>query len=86
MLLANACRFLHHGYLSIFYSNARFIVELHDSNRASTREAYYDWIANLDVDLASLVKHLVIDTEIELERIRHGGFSLGGDLTSGITV
>ncbi|KAL8834895.1 MAG: hypothetical protein Q9170_003537 [Blastenia crenularia] len=65
--LANICRSVRDEYLTTFYSRARFFIHLRDRGRAQLREAYYDWIFDLDPYLADLIKHLVVYRVAEVE-------------------
>ncbi|KAL8715667.1 MAG: hypothetical protein Q9225_006334 [Loekoesia sp. 1 TL-2023] len=66
--LAKVCRHIRNEFLSTFYSRVPLIVDLSDGDRAKSYEAYHDWIVTLDENLAALVRYLVIDAEIEVER------------------
>lgn len=59
--------------LSVLYSNAVFHLGFHGSEPGFFRletmaEAYVGWIEQLDVALGELVKHLVIDFEVEVRK------------------
>ncbi|KAL8752550.1 MAG: hypothetical protein Q9199_005674 [Rusavskia elegans] len=63
--------------LSVLYSNAVFHLGFHGSETGFFRletmtEAYVRWIEQLDVALGELVKHLVIDCEVEVRKKRVG--------------
>lgn len=67
--LAQVSRLVRGESSAVFYSQVQLIIDLRGKTAWIAGETYCNWITTVDESLIALVKHLVIDAEIEVERV-----------------